>query len=93
MRFFRFLFLLTEVKDTAIYIFCQETFPFLSSESIVSIRASTKSQYVGVYHLLVSRGGRLSTAISQVQDRSVEEDGAKDVGDAETSRQFEHSLV
>ena len=39
------------------------------------------------------RRSHLSTTISQAQSRRAKEDGAEDIGDAETNRQFGHPLL
>jgi hypothetical protein len=76
--------------------FCVHVLIFSLSSTIFSPRFSheqNSSQYVGVHRLFASRRSHFSTINSQAQGRGAKENGAENVGDAETTRQFEYPLL
>lgn len=77
-------------------IFWREAFFLLSfrlEQSFQQAHEQDSSQHVGIHRLLARRRNHLLTTISQAQGSRAKENGTEDIGDAETNRQFRHSLL
>ena len=66
---------------------------FWLEQSFLPAHEQNSPQHVGIHRLLASQRSHLLTTISQAQGSRAKENGTEDIGDAETNRQFGHSLL